>query len=160
LTWKERIVQVPQKHVIGLSFAGPFPALVAEMPKLWEVFLKRQEEIPLVIQPAIRYDVSDENRSYQMYTEYIVVEVERFERIPAGMVGFTIPERKYARFTHTGPMEQVQNTYHGAFRWLNEQGIAVEEQALRMERYDERFVPTVHDSARQENAYEIFIPVR
>ncbi|QRG69377.1 GyrI-like domain-containing protein [Brevibacillus choshinensis] len=152
-------VVVPEKHLIGLSFSGNFPALVAEMPKLWATFLQRQSEIPLVIQPDIRYDISSENRSYQMHTEYIAVEVERFERIPVGMVGFTIPERRYARFTHTGPMERVQATYRSAFEWLSQQGLQVDETVMRMEQYDQRFVPSVHPPERAENAYDIFIPI-
>ncbi|MGG4439108.1 GyrI-like domain-containing protein [Brevibacillus fortis] len=154
------IVHVPQKHLVGLSFSGSFPMLVEYMPKLWETFLKRQNEIPLVISPEVRYDISDENRMFQMYTEYIVVEVERFEHIPEGMVGFTILAKSYARFTHTGPMEEVQDTYQRLFGWLNENGHQVNEQALRMERYDQRYVPSVHESARVDNAYEIFIPLR
>lgn len=153
------IVVVPQKNLIGLSFSGNFQALVAEMPKLWTAFLQRQPEIPLVVQPLVRYDISNENHTYQMYTEYIAVEVERFEQIPVGMIGFTVPERTYARFTHTGSMEQVQNTYQQVFQWLQEQGHRVDEAAARMERYDERFVPSVHAPERSENAYDIFIPL-
>lgn len=153
------LVAVPQKHLIGLSFSGNFPALVEEMPKLWGIFLGRQSEIPLVTHPAVRYDISSENRAYQIYTEYIAVEVERFEHIPAGMVGFTIPEKRYARFTHTGPMERVQATYMSAFEWLKNQGLQVDESAMRMEQYDERFVPSVHAPERTENAYDIFIPI-
>ncbi|MDF2680064.1 MAG: hypothetical protein K0R47_1254 [Brevibacillus sp.] len=153
------IVVVAQKHMIGLSFSGSFQALVAEMPKLWATFLQRQSEIPLVVQPLIRYDISNENRSYQMYTEYITVEVERFEQIPVGMVGLTLPEKTYARFTHSGPIDQVQKTYLKAFEWLKEQGYRVDEEALRMERYDERYVPAEHESSRTENAYEIYIPL-
>lgn len=154
------IVHVPQKHFIAMSFSGTFQSLIVEMPKLWATFLQRQGEISHVVQPTVRYDISHENQAYKMYTEYIAVEVEGFERIPPGMVGFTIPERKYARFTHTGPMEQVQNTYHRLFQWLNEQGLAVDEQVLRMERYDERFIPSVDAPVRSENAYDIFIPLK
>ena len=156
---KGTIVTVPQKHFIGLSFSGTFPMLVEFMPKQWETFLQRQEEIPHVIQPNIRYDISDENHAHRMYTEYLVVEVERFEHIPVGMVGFTVPERTYARFTHTGTMEQVQATYQNLFSWLSENGHQPNEQYVRMERYDERYVPTVHAATRAENAYEIFIPL-
>ncbi|GED71057.1 hypothetical protein BRE01_47590 [Brevibacillus reuszeri] len=154
------IVTVPQKHFIGLSFSGTFPMLVEFMPKLWATFLQRQQEIPHVIHPELRYDFSDENFEHRMYTEYIVVEVERFEQIPPGMVGFTVPERTYARFTHTGPMEQVQDTYQQLFAWLHKNGHQQNEQAVRMERYDERYVPTVHEATRMENTYEIFIPLR
>ncbi|KZE46807.1 hypothetical protein AV540_21080 [Brevibacillus parabrevis] len=154
------IVQVPETNVVGLSFSGSFSMLIEHMPKLWETFLQRQGEIPLVVQPDVRYDISDENQTYQMYTEYIAVEVERFEKIPPGMVGFTLPARTYARFTHTGPMETVQDTYRQLFGWLDEHGHQVDRQALRMERYDQRFIPSVHAPQRAENAYEIFIPLR
>lgn len=154
------IVNVPQRHFIGLSFSGTFPMLVECMPKLWETFLQRQEEIPCVLHPTVRYDMSDENRIYQMHTEYLVVEVERFEQIPRGMLGFTIPAGAYARFTHRGPMEQVQATYKGVFTWLKEAGYHLNEHGLRMERYDERYTPVVHDALRNENAYDIYIPLR
>ncbi|MFD2369901.1 GyrI-like domain-containing protein [Brevibacillus sp. GCM10020057] len=150
---------VPPKKLVGLSFSGTFPALVAEMPKVWESFLQRQGEIPFVIQPSICYDVSQENHAYQWYTEYVVTEVERFEEIPPGMIGITLPERTYARFTHTGPMEQVQQTYRQAFQWLGDEGYRIDETALRMERYDERYIPARHPRERAENAYDIFIPI-
>ncbi|MGG1664170.1 GyrI-like domain-containing protein [Brevibacillus sp. NRS-1366] len=153
-------MKVPEKHFIGLSFSGSFPMLVEYMPKLWATFLQRQEEISHVLHPVVRYDISDENRTYDMYTEYLAVEVEWFEQLPPGMVGFTIPERTYARFTHKGPMEHVQATYESLFSWLKEMGHQPNEQLLRMERYDERYVPSVHDAARVDNMYEIFIPLR
>ncbi|WNC16680.1 GyrI-like domain-containing protein [Brevibacillus brevis] len=154
-----RISVVPSKNVIAVSFSGTFPALVKEMPGVWEAFLQRQSEIPHVVSPHVRFDISSENRSYQLYTEYIGVEVERFERIPAGMVGLTLPERTYACFTHSGPMDQVQETYRNAFRWLGEEGYRVDESALRFERYDERYTPGFHNRERKENAYDIFIPL-
>jgi len=154
-----KIVRLPEKHVIGIRFSGTFPMLEQEMPKEWERFLARQEEIPLVVEPHIRYDISDENHTYKIFTEYVAVEVERFEQIPEGMVGFTIPPRTYAQFTHIGPMAQVKDTYTRLFQWLDEQGLAVDWSALRMERYDERYIPSVHDASRPDNAYDIFIPL-
>lgn len=115
-----------------------------------------RKQIPQVIQPQVRYDISDENRTYRMYTEYVAVEVESFER----MVGFTIPPRTYARFTHVGPISQVRDTYTRLFLWLDKQGLAVDETALRMERYDERCIPSVHAASRPENAFDNFIPLR
>lgn len=153
------IVVVPQKLLIGMSFSGTFPALVAEMPKVWKAFLHRQSEISQVIDPHIRYDMSSENQKYSFFTEYIAVEVEAFAQIPAGMVGLTLPERAYARFLHEGPMDQVQQTYLNAFQWLKDHGQVLDEQALRMERYDDRFIPSVHTPERRENAYEIYLPL-
>ncbi|WP_421616909.1 GyrI-like domain-containing protein [Brevibacillus sp. TJ4] len=153
------IVRVPQKHFIGISFSGTFPMLLEEMPKQWAHFLTRQKEIPLVVDADVRYDISDENRTYKMHTEYIAVEVERFETIPEKMVALTIPARTYAQFTHTGPMSEVQHTYTRLFQWLEEQRIQVDWNTLRMERYDARYIPSHHEAARQENSYEIYIPL-
>jgi len=153
------IVSLSEKHFIGMSFSGSFQTLIAGMPGHWEDFLKRQDEIPQVIEPAVRYDMSDENRSFQMHTEYVAVEVEGFAHIPEKMVGFTIPARTYAKFTHVGPMTRVQDTYTQLFQWLQAQGLSMDESTLRMERYDERYIPSFHAADRIENTYEIFIPL-
>lgn len=153
------IVRLPEKHFIGMSFSGSFQTLIAGMPGHWGDFLMRQDEIAQVIEPNVRYDISDENRSFQMHTEYVAVEVERFAHIPQKMVGFTIPARTYAKFTHVGPMTQVQITYTQLFQWLHAQGLQMDESALRLERYDERYIPSMHAADRVENTYEIFIPL-
>lgn len=154
------LVQVPQKHFIGMSFSGSFQTLVEGMTAHWGKFVARQHEIPLVIQPDVRYDISDENMKYRMFTEFVAVEVEGFERIPERMVAFTIPARTYARFTHRGPMSTVKDTYTQLFQWLSLQGLELDETAWRMERYDARYIPSVHAPDRPENTYEIFIPLK
>ncbi|WP_231504331.1 GyrI-like domain-containing protein [Brevibacillus borstelensis] len=155
------IVQLPEMWMVGASFTGPFQSLGVEMPKLWDVFSQRVNEIGNLKYPLCFYGVSDESKvgSYQLFTEYISVEVAKFDRIPEGMFGFTIPARSYALFTHQGPMDQVQSTYHRAFDWIKRQGLAVEEKALRLERYDERYLPPRHAAEREENAYDILIPL-
>ncbi|KEO81181.1 GyrI-like domain-containing protein [Tumebacillus flagellatus] len=149
-----------QKHLIGMYFSGPFQLLGVEMPKLWEKYMPRIEEIPGVIAPSVQYGVSDENFEHRMYTEFLAVEVEAFTAIPVGMVGFTLPSTEYAVFTHQGPMSTVPATYQAVFGWLAQNGYAQDTSVLRFERYDERYNPTLHEKERAENAYEIWVPIR
>ena len=148
------MVELGEKKFVGMKFAGPFEALPVEIPKLWADFLSRVEAAPAY------YGVSDEDFTYKLYTEYIAVEVEQFDSIPYGMVGFTVPPRRYVQVTHRGPMSKVQDTYLQLFRWMKEQGYEQDISTFRLEKYDQRFLPTVDDSAREENAYDILIPIK
>ncbi|TCP53908.1 putative transcriptional regulator YdeE [Tumebacillus sp. BK434] len=153
------IVELPEKKLIGVKFAGPFDVLPIEMPKLWTIFLERVAEIPQVVAGAY-YEISDEDFKHKIYTEYLTVEVERFDTIPYGMLAFALPARQYLKATHRGPMSSVQDTYLNLFKWMKENGYEQDLSALRMERYDRRFLPTVDDHAREENEYEILIPIK
>lgn len=156
------IVQLPQMLLVGMSYSGEFQTLGVEMPKLWEIFWERAGEIGHLKSALPVYGVSDESRvgSYRIYTEYLAVEVEKVDTIPVGMVGFTIPARRYAQFTHQGPMEQVQSSYRDAFAWLRQEGLELDEHAFRLERYDDRYLPPRHAADRPENAYDILLPLR
>lgn len=148
------MVELAAKKFVGMKFAGPFAALPVEMPKLWATFLSRVAD-----DQQLFYCLSEENFQYKTYTEFIAVEVERFEEIPHGMYGFTIPAQRYLQATHRGPMTGVQETYMRLFQWMEKHGYEQDRTALRMERYDQRFLPSVHAPDREENEYEILVPL-
>lgn len=153
-------VELAAKKFVGMKFAGPFAALPVEMPKLWATFLSRVAEVPHeVVDKQTFYGVGDEDFQYKTYTEFIAVEVERLEEIPHGMYGFTIPALRYLKATHRGPMTGVQETYMRLFQWMKEHGYEQDRSALRIERYDQRFIPSVHAPDREENEYEILVPL-
>lgn len=155
------ILELAEKKLVGMKFAGPFTALSVEMPKLWATFLSRVAEVAHLTGAAQPfYGVGDENFEYKTHTEFIALEVERFEKIPHGMYGFTLPAQRYLKATHVGPMTGVQDTYRRLFKWMKEHGYEQNLTALRMEQYDQRFIPTVDASDREENAYEILIPIK
>jgi AraC family transcriptional regulator len=146
-----QIVNREAFNVIGLRFSGPFSALGVEMPKLWQTFVARIPEIPGAVQPNVRYDIADEDHTYQMFTQFICVEVKDFSGgIPQGMVGFQVPGRTYAVFRHSGPMAGVPQTYANAFAWLKENGHEFDPNALRFEEYEDGV----------EDAYNIWLPVK
>ncbi|ARU59863.1 hypothetical protein CBW65_01425 [Tumebacillus avium] len=152
-------IEQQEKMFIGMKFAGPFHVLPVEMPKLWKEFLSRVAEIPHAIE-GVYYDISDEDFTHHIHTEYIAVEVERFETIPYGMLAFTIPARRFLTVTHQGPMSKVPDTYTQLFGWMKENGYELDLSTFRIERYDHRFLSSVDDPAREENAYEIMIPIK
>ena len=70
-----------------------------------------------------------------------------------------IKDIRYAMLTHRGPMARVQATYVTGFAAIEQLGMAQDPEGFRLERYDRRYTPTVHDDARPDNAYDILIPL-
>lgn len=92
--------------------------------------------------------------------ENIAAPLADLNALPDGFVGLRIPSRRYALFTHTGTMSGVQETYVRAFDAIAAAGVAVEQNAWRIERYDFRFTPTIDDGEGERNAYDILIPLQ
>jgi AraC family transcriptional regulator len=151
------IVTLPELKLAGLPFAGPFSILGAEMPKVWSAFLEREDE--LKGKDGVRYGVHLREHEGVML-ECIAGPVEDLNLLPAGMTALRIPGRRYAMFTHRGPMTAVQATYVTAFAAMEQLGLRQDTAAWRLERYDSRFTPTVDNPARPANAYDILIPLR
>jgi AraC family transcriptional regulator len=76
------------------------------------------------------------------------------------MVALRVPGRRYAVFTHRGPMTAVQATYVTAFAAMEQLGLRPDATGWRLERYDRRFTPSVDSPTRPDNAFEILVPLR
>ncbi|NGQ94388.1 hypothetical protein G3578_04255 [Brevibacillus sp. SYP-B805] len=139
----------PEMHLIGLSYAGPFPTLSQGVPQIVRELQARLDEIPHKRDPLIRYELSIEDPN-GTYTIYACAEVERFSRIPPGMFGFTVPALTYATVTHRGPLSEVPGTYMNMFQWLEQNGCERLTSFHSIERYH---------ADTQANTVEIFIPV-
>ncbi|WP_256077172.1 GyrI-like domain-containing protein [Massilia sp. YIM B04103] len=150
------IAELPEFKLAGLAFAGPFPMLSAEMPRIWADFLHREAE--LGGERRLRYGVSLQQHGGIM-VECIAAPLDDLNALPAGMVALRIPARRYAIFTHAGPMTAVQTSYLEAFRALEDSRLQLDREAPRLERYDSRFIPTVDEAQRAANAYDILLPL-
>jgi AraC family transcriptional regulator len=127
------------------------------MPKVWANFLSREPEFGA---PAgVRYGVNLQERG-GINIECVAREVSDLNEIPDGMIGLRIPGRRYAVFTHRGPMTAVQATYITAFAAMEQLGLRLDTAGWRLERYDRRFTPSVDNPARPDNAFEILVPLR
>lgn len=93
------------------------------LPPLWASFLKRIDEIENTV-VGICYGVVLQIRDNTDQLEYYAaVEVDRIESVPKNMVRIDIPASIYARFTHKGGVNLIDNTVNYLYSsWLLKSG--------------------------------------
>ncbi|HEY71116.1 MAG TPA: AraC family transcriptional regulator [Anaerolineae bacterium] len=106
--------------VVGMKYRGKNQK--NEVPKLWEAFIPRMNEVPNRTESKISFGVMDNYDEETGEFDYIAgVAVDSDKSIPDGMVSHTVPEQTYAVFRCTLP------TLHPTFQhiyqeWLPESG--------------------------------------
>lgn len=97
--------------------------IAKEIPPLWDDFLSRMDEIENSI-VGIGYGVIQQTKEKTDQLEYYaVLEVTKLTTLPKGMVSIEIPESKYAKFTHKGKVENIDNTVNYIYsNWLMQSG--------------------------------------
>jgi len=133
------------------------------IPKMWEKFFPRMSEVKNRINNDSAYGIcecSDMGESQfndeTPFNELVCVEVDNFEKVPAGMVSKTIPTQKYAVFTHRGPLNNLRQTYDYIYKtWLPSSGheIAFKDD---FEHYDNRF-KGIDDPGSE---FDIYVPIK
>lgn len=143
---KPTFVTKPAFDVVGLSYVGKNEH--SEIPAMWQQFLPRIEE-PGRAEPDVAYGVciSHGEGLADGKFEYVAgVEVRHQEPVPDGMVRRHIPQRKYARFTHHGPLDKLGETYQAIYdSWLPNSGMELDDM-FDMEEYTATFEPGSPDS--------------
>jgi len=151
------LVTKPELKVAALGWTGPFEAASA-IPEMWERFLTLADQIPN--RRGRDAFVCPFHARPTDCTYYVGVEVSSFDHLPPGVVALRVPPRRYAAFTHTGPMSTVQDSFQGAFDWIAQRKLTRDAGALSIEMYDARFVPTRVDAEAATNAYDFFLPLK
>lgn len=155
---------LPQFEVMGLG--TKFISILSQeknnhvvIPKLWDKYLMRREEITSRSKP---YDLgvcmpvgNDMQKTHPDECFYLAgTEVKDFQHIPQGMITRTIPAGEYAVFTHKGPLSKLDYTMNYIYgSWLPKSGRKLRE-APDLELYDNRF-----DSNSEQSEFDIYIPV-
>ena len=98
--------------------------IAEKLPPLWQAFLSRKNEIAHII-PNTGYGVVQQTRELTDQLDYYAAfEVETIATIPEGMVSIEIPESTYAKFTHRGPVKNINNTVNYIYSsWLLRSGM-------------------------------------
>lgn len=93
--------------------------IAEKLPPLWEAILKRMHEIPHLV-PEFGYGIIQQTKDKTDLLEYYAVfEVEKFGLTPKGMECFEIPETTYAKFTHAGKSQLLNETVNYIYsNWL------------------------------------------
>ena len=98
--------------------------IAEKLPPLWQTFLSRKNEIAHII-PNTGYGVVQQTKEHTDQLDYYAAfEVETIATIPKGMVSIEIPESTYAKFTHIGPVKNINNTVNYIYSsWLLRSGM-------------------------------------
>ena len=98
--------------------------IAKKLPPLWQAFLSRKNEIAHII-PNTGYGVVQQTKENTDQLDYYATfEVEILTTIPEGMVSIEIPESTYAKFTHRGPVKNINNTVNYIYSsWLLRSGM-------------------------------------
>lgn len=155
---------LPEFKVLGvgdkfISILSPEKNNHIVIPKLWDKFMARQNEVtnrakPMDLGICMPVD-KNETKSHPDECYYMAcTEVTSIENVPEGMVAKTIPAGDYAVFTHKGLLSNLSHTMNYIYgSWLSKSGKKLRE-APDLEIYDKRFKP---DSADSE--FDIYIPI-
>lgn len=93
------------------------------------------------------YGVIQQTKEQSDLLEYFaVVEVMHDNELPTGMVNLIVPETKYAKFTHKGKVEIINNTVNYIYSsWLM-QSNELHTYGADIEVYGDDFIPDSDDS--------------
>ncbi len=147
LKMEPKIVELEPMTILGMEIRTKDSETA--IPQLWEKFIAHFDKIRnSVIKDrswGVSYDivVSDD---YIEFTYLAGCEVAATDTIPEGYIIREIPAHKYAMFIHTGPVENIGETYDFIWsKWLPTSQYEYDP-SNDMELYDERFNPTSPNS--------------
>ena len=160
---KPQIIAKPAFKVVGMKVTTTLNENIAKgtIPNLWTKFLPHMANIPNRINEKISYGICAgdsfdiDNHTRDSDYDYIAgVEVESFDDVPEGMITREVPERKYAVFTHRGPLSNLKFTLDYIYGpWAQKSDYKIV-QGDDFEQYDDRFIPAGDDSE-----LDIYIPI-
>jgi predicted transcriptional regulator YdeE len=91
------------------------------IPKLWERFLKRSDEIEEKIKSKAIYGISyNKNKSTKEFSYLVAYEIQPEIEIPEGMITYTMPELTYVEVKCTLPT--LTEAWNFASKWIKENG--------------------------------------
>ncbi|WP_274650234.1 GyrI-like domain-containing protein [Paenibacillus humicola] len=142
------VITKPAINLVGLSYCGPFSSFPDEAIRLQSEFLSRKHEFNGETKSAAVYSPYFGNEAFVTY--WACYEVAHMDRVPEGMVQFTVPERRYAMVPCTN--ERIGEGYEQLNVWMHEQRLAKRDKAVSIEIF---YV----DEHLEEMPVELLIPI-
>lgn len=160
ITIKPVIKEIEKIKVIGIK-----DKVILEnnsLPDLWEKFRKVHHIVPNTLPSKRVFGICEAISEIHLvsesmeFNEIIGLEVNSYDVIPNSFVSKTIKEGKYAIFTHTGSLDNLDKTYE--YIWGTWFLSSKEELDIRddFEVYDERFLGPSNVNSR----IDIYIPIK
>ncbi len=161
ITLKPRIAELGKIHVAGIC--GQTSTDNNVLPDLWLRLTEYSRLIP-GSSAARRIGICESDRtSVQVsgdgtisFLEFVGIEVDECRRLPDGMIKKTIPDGRYAVFTHKGKVADLLKTYDYIWgSWILSSRETLDERE-DFEVYDERFL----GADDPQSQIDIYIPVK
>lgn len=160
ITKKPRIEFMQEMNIAGLR--GEISLKNNQLPKLWDRFRRLQDQIPDPVAAERVLGVCDTDLSVYdedgnvMFRHIVGTAVSKFENTPGMFVKKTLKAGRYAVFTHTGCLSQLEKTYDYIWgTWLLSTKEKLDSRA-DFELYDHRF--RGFDSP--DTQIDIYIPIQ
>ncbi len=149
-----KVVEKEEIKVVGIPWSGSY-LQADQLPSLFQLLEERLGEVPFQTKEPVL--IAPFHSRESEFTYYVTTPVEEIKDIPKGMVGFVIPRKYYVCTTYKGSSEEVENTYHKLFAWMEEYGYEQDHQALSLEIYREM---DMQQNAAGDLHFEIYLPVK
>lgn len=151
ITLEPELVEQEQMLLVGMktcfySVDSEKNNIAEKLPPLWDEFLPRIGEIESAVSET-GYGVVRQTKKKTDHLEYYAaVEVHTLGTVPDGMVRIELPASIYARFRHTGPVANLNNTVNYIYSsWLLRSGRR-HTYGADLEMYGSQYHPTADDS--------------
>lgn len=139
---------------VGIKWEGTFAeAGAGGIRTVQEEMNQRLQEIKHVTRPdvllGLNYHITGDS-----FVHHAVVEVEKVENLPEGMVSISIPTLTYAKCEHKRG-ENIQQSYTNIFNWIDSLGYTLnKEYVTHFEEY-----PMGQDPYSNDPEFAILIPI-
>lgn len=117
---------------------------------VWPIFLQRLGEIGSRSNETETFGIIKLNEKGYLAS----AEVDSQDEWPEGMTTYVLPQGKYAKMTHTGPVSRIGNTFDQLMGWLETNGHERYD-IVCYEVYDHRF-----RGESEESAFDVYAEVR
>lgn len=133
-----------QTHCFGIE--SHKNNIARKLPPLWAAFLARLDEVPERVGGQCYGIVCPRHEGADELAYLAAIEVRREVVAPPGMVFRRLPGGRYARFTHRGRVERVDQTVNYVYgNWLARSGLRHGD-AADIEFYGPDYHPTAESS--------------
>jgi len=143
-TQPELLVVGLQTHCFGVD--SHKNNMARKLPLLWAAFLERLCEVPESVAGQCYGIVCPRHEGADELVYLAAIAVRRDVAVPPGMVLRRVPGGRYARFTHRGQVDRVDQTVNYIYgNWLARSGLR-HSYAADIESYGADYHPSADDS--------------
>lgn len=110
ITMEPEIIEQPSMKIVGI--ATKYDDGELSLPKLWSAFRPYRDNIPNRVGTDFFgiYENYQESDDHTTFLYICSAQVANFDDVPDGMITREIAAHKYARFTHIGPISELEDT--------------------------------------------------